>query len=71
MTERNRLRFTYQNHRGETAVRTIIPSGIMQFKVLKPWYPEPTWLMRGFCTDRHEYRDFQVSKMKDIEEVAP
>ena len=70
-TERNRIRFEYTNHRGETATRTIIPSGVMQFKTLAPWYPEPTWLMRGFCIDRHEYRDFQLSKMHHIEEIAP
>ena len=69
--ERKRLRFKYTNHRGEEAVRTIIPSGVLQFRTLPPWYPEPTWLVRGYCTDKHEFRDFQLSKMRDIVEIDP
>lgn len=63
-----RMVFDYTNHKGETERRITNPMGI-SFRSMKPWYPEPTWLMRAYDYDRHDYRDFQLCKMRNIEEI--
>lgn len=63
-----RLRFDYINHEGKDSTRIVIPHSLT-FRALKPWYPEPTYLMRAYDLDKRDYRDFQLSKMRNIEEI--
>lgn len=60
--------FDYVNHAGVDKQYIVIPQGF-QFKSLKPWYPTPTWLMRGFVLGIRDYRDFQVTKIRNLEEL--
>lgn len=43
--------------------------GNLTFRAVKPWYAEETWLVRGFDYDKNDYRDFQLSKMREIQEI--
>lgn len=52
------LIFDYTNHRGHLAVRTV--TGAYLWYGSTEHHPEPQWFIRGYCTDRKQYRDFAV-----------
>ena len=58
------IRFTYLNHRGQTAVRTATVSGI--FHGTTEHHPEPQWLMDGVDHDRAALRTYALKDMSDI-----
>jgi predicted DNA-binding transcriptional regulator YafY len=49
----------YTNHRGETAVRRILPRSMWHGST--QWHPQPQWLMRAFDLDKREVRDFAMA----------
>ena len=64
------ITFTYCNHEGITARRTITPYEL-QFNALAPYYPEPTWLLWGYCHDRLAYRSFSLEKISNLQPASP
>jgi len=52
----------YENHRGEVAVRRIVP-GPLWFGSTE-WHPEPQWLMTADEPDTGKRRDFAVAGIK-------
>jgi hypothetical protein len=52
------IRFRYRNHRGETAIRTIMPVCIWWGST--QWHPEEQWLLDGEDLDRRESRSFAL-----------
>jgi predicted DNA-binding transcriptional regulator YafY len=59
-------KITYTNHRGETAERNIILTGV-RFGV-SPWHPEPQWLMEAYDLDKMAPRTFAFLGIKTPEE---
>ncbi len=55
----------YKNHRGEIAVRVIIPHEIRFAST--SWHPESQWLLDAYDLDRQAIRSFAL---KDIMEWA-
>lgn len=55
------LRFVYTNHKGETAVRHVQPMGV-RFGTSQ-YYLQPTHLLIAFDYDRHDKREFDLSKI--------
>lgn len=53
------LQFTYYNHRGESAVRTVVPGSIYYGSNF--YYPDPQWLLEAFDVDRGETRSFALA----------
>lgn len=51
-------RVLYRNHRGETAVRTIVPLAVRWGN--SEWHPEPQWLLDCHDRDRGVDRSFAV-----------
>ena len=54
--------FTYTNHRGETAVRSVIPTQL-DYRT-SPHHPEPQWLLHGYDLDRKDWRTFALKDIK-------
>jgi hypothetical protein len=63
-----RLQFSYMNHRGETAQRTITNPSI--YFGVTDYYQEPQWLLKGFCLDRKAPRIFALAMMDGFEHVG-
>lgn len=63
-----RLRFSYLNHRGETADRTITNPSI--YFGVTDYYQEPQWLLKGFCLDRKAPRIFALAMADGFEHVS-
>lgn len=57
------VRFLYKNHRGEVAVRRVIPLGIVWGST--EWHPEPQWLLRALDVDKHNAS--RMFAMRDME----
>lgn len=57
------LEMMYVNHRGEAALRRIVP--VMVWHGATEWHKEPQWLLRAWDVDRQATRDFA---MRDIGE---
>lgn len=55
------ITFEYTNHRGDKSTRRITPAGI-RFGASE-YYPEPTWLINGWCHDRGAWREFNMRNM--------
>jgi hypothetical protein len=55
------LTFTYRNHRGETAVRRVVPIRVWYGHT--DWHPDPQWLMDAHDLDRGEVRTFALADM--------
>lgn len=62
------FRCTYTNWKGETARRTLRPISI-RYGMCEPWHTEPTWLMYAVCLDKAAPREFDMSKMSNVEEI--
>lgn len=46
----------YKNHRGEVALRHIVP--LFTHYTANEWHPEPCWIMQAFDLDKQEERSF-------------
>lgn len=57
---------SYTNHRGETAVRRIIP--VRAWFGVTEWHPEPQWLLDAFDTERKVERSFALRDMSIVKE---
>lgn len=60
------VQFVYKNHRGETALRTVIPQR-MVFKETE-WHPEQQWILVGYDVYKAAFRHFA---MKDVSKWTP
>lgn len=60
----HKIRCTYTNWRGETAVRRIGPAHI--FFGTTEWHTEPQWFMSGVDLEEMKFRDFAMRDMKDV-----
>jgi predicted DNA-binding transcriptional regulator YafY len=54
--------FWYANHRGEEAVRRVLPYYLWYGST--EWHPTPQWLVRGYDLDRQAERDFAMSGLR-------
>lgn len=54
----NPLVFRYTNHRGEVALRRVIPLSVHYGAT--EHHPTPCWLLRAWCEDRKAVRDFDL-----------
>jgi hypothetical protein len=60
----------YTNHRGERAIRRIIPVSIRY--ATSEWHTRPQWLLIAFDLDKRAHRSFalkDVHSWKDGDEV--
>lgn len=62
------VRFTYTNHRGETAVRRARPMALIFG--FDHWHPEPQWLMVATDLDKMETRHFALTRCLFIPQGA-
>ncbi len=58
----NEARIVYTNHRGETAIRRIIPQGII-FGCTE-WHPRDQWLLQAFDLEKRADRVFALADVK-------
>lgn len=69
MLER-RIMFGYTNHKGEFAIRHVVPMAIAYEKT--PWHEERQWIMHAYDTDRKAMRGFALAQADfTIMEAAP
>lgn len=68
-TEADPLVFTYTNHRGETAERSIVPRRVVWGST--EWHPEPQWLLWAFDLDREAERAFPLRALVGGRPAAP
>lgn len=54
----------YTNHRGERALRRVVPQRIWFGST--PWHPEKQWLMEAFDLDRQAQRDFALTDIQGL-----
>jgi len=52
------LTVLYRNHKGEVAVRRILPSGIWFGET--QWHPTPQWFVRALDMVKEQWRDFAL-----------
>ncbi len=53
------LEFDYTNHRGERGRRRIVPLRVWYGSTA--WHPEAQWMLRAWCCDRQDVRDFPLN----------
>jgi predicted DNA-binding transcriptional regulator YafY len=54
--------FSYKNHRGEIATRTVIP---LSFHFgTTPYYRKEQWLVRAWCCERRAQRVFAMNELQ-------
>lgn len=56
------LTIVYTSHRGETAIRKVIPREVW-FGV-SPYHHRPQWFLKAFDVDKGEERDFAMCDMR-------
>lgn len=66
--EMSELTIAYTNHRGERAVRRIIPWDV--WFGTTDWHPEPQWFLRAFDLDKNDKRDFALKDFGPVEKIA-
>lgn len=59
-----RLSFTYTNHAGDTAQRTVINPTIYHGST--DYHPEPQWLLRAYDVDKRGERIFAIANARDF-----
>jgi hypothetical protein len=59
----------YENWKYVTSWRKIIPEKIWEGKT--EYHPENTWLLHAWDCDKKEYRDFDMSKIKEWKKTDP
>lgn len=64
------VRFDYVNHRGVSENRTVVFRGL-DFGS-NEYYPEPQFLLRGWCLDRKAVRSFAIGRIdgEELEIIA-
>lgn len=62
------LQFRYINHRGENALRRVLPIRVWHGST--DWYPQPQWLLRAFDLDRGGERDFAFASINPPKPAA-
>jgi len=62
------MQFTYKNHRGDIALRTV--TSVTVFHGTTEYYPEPQWLMRAMDQDRGEERVFAMANILDFQRTT-
>lgn len=60
----HRNQFVYTNHRGERAVRTVIPEYIR--KGTSPHHKEVQWLLEAHDVVKNEPRTFALDKIEEL-----
>ena len=55
------IHFGYMNHRGEYAIRTVIPQRM--YWGTTPEHPTEQWLVHCYCLDRKADRTFSLTGM--------
>lgn len=53
--------FFYKNHRGERALRTVIPMTLRWGRT--EYYPEDQWLLDAYDMDKNDFRTFALSNI--------
>ncbi len=56
-----KVSFTYRNHRGEVAKRSVKPRRLWFGS--SEWHPDPQWLLSAWCCDRKATRVFALSEI--------
>lgn len=64
----NTVTFRYKNHRGESAIRTVLPRGIWYGKT--QWHPTEQWFLAALDIDKDRERDFAMSDISEWRTVA-
>ena len=60
----NVMTFLYVNHRGEPAVRTVVPQSVWFGKT--EWHKDEQWFLKAYDVDRMTLRDFAMADIKEI-----
>jgi len=60
-----RIKFDYENHRGERASRQCVFIGLDYGS--NSYYPTDRWLLRGWDISRNDYRSFDLNKIENLE----
>lgn len=60
-----KIRFYYNNWRGESAIREAIVFGIF-FGETK-WHPKKQWIIEGFDVEKNAIRHFAMIDMEPVE----
>ena len=60
MSDHQAVTFVYRNHRGEEAVRRVIPTGLIYSESVFHKDKERTWFLHGFDLDRQEERTYAL-----------
>jgi predicted DNA-binding transcriptional regulator YafY len=58
------IRILYTNHRGETAVRRIVPKRVWFGRT--EWHPEPQWLLEAFDLERQAMRSYALKEIRSF-----
>ena len=66
--KREPLVFVYRNHRGEVAVRRVMPGRVWYGRT--PWHPGACWLLRALDLDKDEERDFALDHILGWGEIS-
>lgn len=53
------VHFTYTNWKGETSLRTVVPTFIWYGST--EFHPEPQWLLKAWDVDKKVERDFAMA----------
>lgn len=56
--------FVYKNHRGETALRRVIPIRVRWGAT--QWHPKTQWLLVAFDVDHRAEREFAMVDVSDV-----
>jgi predicted DNA-binding transcriptional regulator YafY len=56
------VEFTYENHRGVTEIRRIVPMYIWFGET--PYHKRKQWFVHGWCFERQAARDFAWSEIQ-------
>lgn len=56
------FQFEYTNYRGETAIRSVIPSRVF-YGTVPPYHPDPGWYLEAFDLDKQAVRHFDMAQI--------
>jgi predicted DNA-binding transcriptional regulator YafY len=62
MVNQEAVRILYTNHRGQTALRTIVPKRI--YFGATEWHPTAQWLLEALDVERNLPRSFALKDVK-------
>ena len=58
-------KFLYRNHRGEEALRRVVPMSI-RFGATE-WHPKDQWLLRAFDLEKRAEREFAMADILRVD----